>query len=75
LGSIAGHAVAGMSRGDLKDLGETLDEGQAGLVVVAVSDMEAKVRAAMKHAEKVEEKRLKADQAALEADAKEAEKS
>jgi hypothetical protein len=37
--------------------------------------MEAKVRAAMKHAEKVEEKRLKADQAALEADAKEAEKS
>ena len=32
-----------MSRGDLKDLGESLDEGEAGLVVVAVSDMEAKV--------------------------------
>ena len=75
LGAVAGHAVAGMGRGDLKDLGETLDAGQAGLVVVAVSDMEAKVRAAMKHAQKVEEKRLKADHAALEAEAKEAQKS
>jgi uncharacterized membrane protein len=75
LGSIAGHAVAGMSRSDLKDLGEALDEGQAGLVVVAVSDMEAKVRAAMKHAQKVEEKRLKADHEALEAEAKDAQKA
>jgi uncharacterized membrane protein len=49
------------------DLGETLDEGQAGLVVLAVSDMEAKVRAATKHAEKVQEKQLKVDQEALEA--------
>ena len=72
LGSIAGHAAAGMSRGDLKELGESLDDGQAGLVVVAVSDMEAKVRAAMKHAQKIEEKKLKADQKALEAEAKEA---
>ena len=31
----------GMSRGDLKELGESLDEGEAGLVVVAVSDMES----------------------------------
>jgi uncharacterized membrane protein len=75
LGSVAGHAAAGMSRGDLKDLGEALDDGQAGLVVVGVSDMEAKVRAAMKHAQKVEEKKLKSDQAALEKEAKEAEKS
>jgi uncharacterized membrane protein len=72
LGSIAGHAAAGMSRGDLKELGEELDAGQAGLVVVAVSDMEAKVRAEMRRAEKVQAKKLKADQAALEADAKEA---
>jgi uncharacterized membrane protein len=71
LGSLAGHAAAGMSRGDLKDLGESLDDGQAGLVVVAVSDMEAKVRAAMKRAAKVQEKQLKADQEAIEADAKE----
>src|SRR3954465_15405337 len=34
IGGVAGHASKGMSRGDLKDLGEALDEGQAGLVVV-----------------------------------------
>ena len=34
LGAIAGHASAGMSRHDLKELGEHLDAGQAGLVVV-----------------------------------------
>jgi uncharacterized membrane protein len=72
LGSIAGHASGGMSRNDLKELGEHLDAGQAGLVVVAVADMEAKVQAAMKRAEKIQAKKLKADQEALEADAKEA---
>ena len=75
LGALAGHAAAGMSRGDLKDLGESLDEGEAGLVVVAVSDMEAKVRSAMKRAQKIEEKQLKADQKEIEADAAEAQKS
>lgn len=69
LGSLAGHAAAGMSRSDLKELGEELDEGQAGLVVVAVSDMEAKVEAAMEHAQKVQAKEMKADQKAIEADA------
>ena len=75
LGSLAGHAAAGMSRHDLKELGEQLDEGQAGLVVVGVADMEARVDEAMKKAEKVEKKQLKADNAAIEADAKEAEKA
>ncbi len=72
LGSIAGHAAAGMSRSDLKEVGETLDAGQAGLVVVAVSDMQAKIESAMKHAQKVEAKQLKADQKELEDEAKEA---
>ena len=70
LGSVAGHAAAGMSRSDLKELGEDLDEGQAGLVVVAVSDIQSKVEAAMKHAEKVQAKELKADQVAIEEEAK-----
>jgi uncharacterized membrane protein len=69
LGAVAGHAAAGMSRHDLKELGETLDEGQAGLVVVAVSDMRAKVERAMARAEKVEQKELKADTAEIERDA------
>ena len=72
LGSLAGHAAAGMSRDDLKELGEHLDAGQAGLVVVAVSDMGAKVEAAMKQAEKVEAKQLKADTEQIERDAADA---
>lgn len=73
LGSVAGHAAAGMSRGDLKDLGEHLDAGQAGVVVVAVADMESKVRESLKRAEKIQAKQLKADQEAIEAEAKESE--
>jgi uncharacterized membrane protein len=70
LGSVAGHAAAGMSRSDLKELGEDLDSGQAGLVVVAVSDMQAKVESAMKRAQKIQAKELKADQKDIEAEAK-----
>ena len=74
VGAVAGHAAAGMSRHDLKELGEQLDQGQAGLVVVGISDMESKIESAMKRAKKVEAKQMKADAAKLEADAKEAEK-
>ena len=70
LGAVAGHAAAGMSRHDLKELGEHLDTGQAGLVVVGVSDMGSKIERAMKKAKKVEAKELKADNAEIEADAK-----
>jgi uncharacterized membrane protein len=69
LGALSGHAAAGMSRNDLKELGEHLDAGQAGLVVVAVSDMGAKVERAMKRAEKIERKQIQADMAAIERDA------
>ena len=73
LGAVAGHAAAGMSRKDLKELGEHLDAGQAGLVVVAVADMGAKIERAMQRARKVEARELKADTAEIEADAKSAE--
>jgi hypothetical protein len=69
---VAGHAAAGMSRHDLKELGEQLDAGQAGLVVVGVSDMGAKIERAMRHAEKVQAKQLKADTAEIEHDARSA---
>ena len=69
LGAVAGHAAAGMSRGDLKELGEHLDSGTAGLVVVAVSDMGAKVEQSMKRAEKIEQKEMKVDTAEIERDA------
>jgi uncharacterized membrane protein len=70
LGAVAGHAAGGMSRGDLKELGESLDAGEAGLVVVAVADMESRVREAMAKASKVETKEVSVDQAELEKDAK-----
>jgi hypothetical protein len=54
-----------MSRHDLKELGEHLDAGTAGLVVVAVSDMGAKVERAMKRAQKLEQKEIKADNDAI----------
>ena len=69
LGAVAGHAAAGMSRHDLKELGEHLDAGQAGLVVVAVSDMGAKVEEAMQRANKLEQKQIEADLDELERDA------
>jgi uncharacterized membrane protein len=69
LGAVAGHAAAGMSRHYLKELGEHLDAGQAGLVVVAVADMGAKVEQAIKRATKLEQKQLDADIAAIERDA------
>ena len=74
LGAVAGHAAMGMSRHDLKELGEHLDRGEAGLVVVAVSDMEAKVQRAMKRADKLEQRELKADNEQIERDAAEAQK-
>ena len=70
LGALAGHAAAGMSRNDLKELGEGLDSGQAGLVVVAVSDIGSKIEKAMTRADKIQTKELKADQKAIEADVK-----
>src|SRR5918993_2639430 len=72
LGAVAAHVVAGMSRGDLKELGEHLDAGQAGLVVVGVSDMRSKIEQAMHHAEKREARQLQADTDKIEADAKSA---
>ena len=72
LGAVAGHAAAGMSRDDLKELGESLDEGEAGLIVVGATDMEARIEESMRRSEKLQKKQLKADADALERDAKEA---
>lgn len=69
LGAVAGHAAMGMSRKDLKELGEQLDAGEAGLIVVGVSDQEARIKEAMKRAEKLDQKELTADTDAIEADA------
>jgi uncharacterized membrane protein len=75
LGAVAGHAAAGMSRNDLKELGEHLDAGQAGLVVVGVQDMGARIERAMERADKLEARQLKADTEDLERDVRAAQES
>jgi len=67
-GAVAGHVVCGMKRADLKDLGELLDNGTSGLVVVAASDVEAKVDAAITRAKKRVKVQLQADTDALKKD-------
>jgi hypothetical protein len=54
-----------MSRSDLKDLGELLDNGTSGLLVVAAIDLEARVDAAITRAKKRAKARLQANTDAL----------
>lgn len=68
LGALAGHAAAGMSRQDLENAGEQLDAGTAGLVVVGVSSIGARIEHAMSQADKVEAKQLRADTKQLKMD-------
>jgi uncharacterized membrane protein len=60
-GAIAGHMVSGMSRSDLKDLGEVLDNGTSGLVVVAATNVETMVKDATKRTKHQAEVQLQAD--------------
>src|SRR5262245_55342287 len=61
LGAVAGHVAGGMRRSDLKDLGELLDEGSSGLVVVAATDVAARVDAAVTRAKKRAKANLQSD--------------
>ena len=72
IGAISGHVSKGMNRGDLKDLGETLDAGTCGLLVVAAADVSAKVKQAIANANDITEKQLEADAKDLDADVAEA---
>ena len=60
-----GHAMGGMSRGDAKELGEYLDEGEAGLVVIGKSRVQEQLDKALTRAEKSEEREIDADGKAL----------
>jgi hypothetical protein len=50
-----------MSRGDLKELGEALDEGQAAVIVVGESKIDNQIEKATKRARKAIEKQIDAD--------------
>ena len=65
IGALAGHVTAGLRRADLKDLGERLDEGQSGLVIVATSDLETHVEKLIRRSGNMAKRQLKADEKAL----------
>ena len=69
LGAVAGHAAAGMSRHDLKELGEHLDAGTGRTGRGRRLGHGRQGRAAMERAAKLEQKELKADTAEIERDA------
>jgi uncharacterized membrane protein len=52
IGGIGGHLWRGMSRADVKELGDIIDDGQAALVVVGESKMGQAVQKAVRKAEK-----------------------
>ena len=58
VGAVGGHLWRGMSRGDVKELGEVIDSGQAALVVVGESTVEAAIEKAGLKAEKQVAKEL-----------------
>src|SRR5215831_3708905 len=64
-GALAGHVAGGMKRSDLKDLGELLDQGKSGLIVVAATAVADRVESAITHAKKRAKATLKADREAV----------
>ena len=66
IGAVAGHAAGGMKRDDLKELGETLDSGTAGLIVVYETNLADQIAANIKAADRVVSKAtdMQADQLA-----------
>ncbi len=60
-GGVAGHVWRGMSRSDLKELGETIDAGDAALVVVGESTIESTMRKAELKADRRVERQLDVD--------------
>jgi len=58
IGGVSGHLAKGMSRSEAKDLGDFIDPGQAGLVVVGESKVEEAISNAITRAQKQTAKEL-----------------
>ncbi|MFL5768149.1 MAG: DUF1269 domain-containing protein [Actinomycetota bacterium] len=65
IGAITGHFKGGMSNDDLKKLGEVLDEGQAGLLVLYKTNMADQVAANIKAQNHYISRQIDADADAL----------
>jgi len=58
VGGVSGHLARGMSRSEAKQLGDFIDPGQAGLVIVGESKVEDAIKKAVTRAEKQTAKEL-----------------
>ena len=65
-GALTGHLAKGISRGDLKELGEELEAGTAAVIVLGESKIEEQLAKALARAEKMIEKQVDADADELE---------
>jgi uncharacterized membrane protein len=61
VGGVSGHLAKGMSRSDAKELGDFIDPGQAGLVIVGENKVEDAIKHAVTRAEKQTAKELGVD--------------
>jgi uncharacterized membrane protein len=61
IGGVSGHLAKGMSRSRAKELGDFIDPGQAGLVVVGESKVQAAVQKAVHKADKQAAEELEVD--------------
>ena len=60
-GGLTGHLAKGLSRGDLKELGEELEGGTAAVIVIGESKIEEQLEKAVQHSVKLIEKQIDAD--------------
>ena len=60
-GGLIGHLARGMSRSDMKDVGDLLDEGRAALIVVGESKVGEQLDKALERAQRSVEKQIDAD--------------
>ncbi len=65
-GGLTGHLSKGISRGDLKELGDELEAGTAAVIVIGESKIEEQLEKAMTRANKLIEKQIDADADELE---------
>ena len=61
IGGVSGHLARGMSRSEARELGDFIDPGQAGLIVVGEDKVADAVKEAVTRAEKQTAKELDVD--------------
>ena len=73
-GGLGGHFKKGMSRSDVKELGEELERGDAALIVIGESRLEEQLDKALTRAEKTIEKEIDAERDEFKSELEKAEK-